>query len=66
MCFIVHWWQGWFETYPSEPMQIMTAIDRVMLMENPDLVGHLERLGYTARHYAWPLLRTMFTKVLEN
>lgn len=36
-----------------------------MLLENPDLVGHFERLGYTARQYAWPLLRSMFIKVLE-
>lgn len=66
MSMVVHWWQGWFESYPSVPCLLLETVHRILQLEKPDLVQHMAKLGFEVKDYAWPLLRTMFTRVLES
>ena len=32
-----------------------------MQLEKPQIIQHLDKLGFGAKHYAWPLMKSMFS-----
>ena len=66
MCLIVNWMQTWFESHPAEPVQLLHSIQDILNTEDPKLTSHLNRLGFQAKEYAWPILRTLFSNNFES
>ena len=64
--FALNWARGWFQYWPSPPLQALGAVDRVLFAQDPALSKALHLAGASSKEYAWPLLRTMFSEVLDH
>ena len=66
LMFLLNWGKSWFQFWPSPPLQLLGAADRLLFVLDPKLVRHLGRVQLSGKDYAWPLLRTCFSQVLDR
>jgi hypothetical protein len=64
--FLLNWGNSWFSFWPSPPLQSLAAVDRLLFVLDPQLVRHLGGIQTSAKDYAWPLLRTCLSEVLDR
>mmetsp|Transcript_7554 Transcript_7554/g.14056 ORF Transcript_7554/g.14056 Transcript_7554/m.14056 type:complete len:1248 (+) Transcript_7554:1420-5163(+) len=64
--FFLNWLQDWLVNYPNPPVSFLNAVEDIVKSQNPRLVAHLRRIGSTPVHYAWPLLRSLFSEALSS
>ena len=63
---LLQWCQNWFEFYPSEPVHSLQLIEDLIETEDVDLYNHLKKYGFTFTEYAWPMVQTLFSEVLNG
>jgi len=64
--FLLNWGNSWFSFWPSPPLQSLAAVDRLLFVLDPQLVRHLGNIQTSAKDYAWPLLATCLSEVLDR
>ena len=64
--FLLNWASSWFQFWPAPPLHLMGAVDRLLFVIDPQLVRHLGRIQTSAKDYAWPVLRSCFSEVLDR
>ena len=64
--FLLNWAAPWFKFWPSPPLHLMGAVDRLLFALDPYLSRHLANIEATAKDFAWPLLRTCFSQVCDR
>jgi hypothetical protein len=64
MAVVCRWQRFFLATYPHPSLPLLGAIEAALRLQDPKLVGHLERIGVGPQAYAWPILRSCFTEVL--
>lgn len=65
MYILFNYCQKWFEYYPLPPLNILGIIENVLLEADPVLFDYFCEHGITSTTYAWPLLQTMMSEVLD-
>jgi len=63
---LCNWMQLWFEGFPSEPVNLLQAVEDILIKEEPHLVDHFREFSFSPSLYAWPLLRAFFSEVLQK
>lgn len=64
--FLLNWCQHWFFYYDNPPPTFLQAVDDLIQHYDPALIAHLRMIGADNTHYAWPLLRSMFSEALTQ
>uniref|UniRef100_A0A8C4RBW2 TBC1 domain family member 31 n=1 Tax=Eptatretus burgeri TaxID=7764 RepID=A0A8C4RBW2_EPTBU len=63
---IASWCQHWFECFPRPPESILAVVEKVLCHHDDVLLQHFVTCQLTAQEYAWPLLETLFSEVLNQ
>lgn len=63
---LTNWCSHWFEYFPNPPLNILAMVENLLAHHDAHLLEHLITHNITTRHYAWPLLETMFSEVLSQ
>ena len=64
MSLILNWWKHWFEYYPKEPIHILQIINEIVQHEDYSLNQHFRSKGFSAKDYAWPIVRQLFSEIM--
>ncbi|KAJ1477177.1 hypothetical protein T484DRAFT_1822381, partial [Baffinella frigidus] len=64
--FALNWSRAWFQYWPSPPLHTLGAVDRLLYAQDPLLVKALVSARLSSKDYAWPLLRSMLSEVLDH
>ena len=63
---ITHWCRGWFRFFPNEPVHFMQIVESLIDREDPALLVHLRKYGFSARSFAWPAMKFNFSELLNK
>uniref|UniRef100_UPI00358F1C90 TBC1 domain family member 31-like n=2 Tax=Myxine glutinosa TaxID=7769 RepID=UPI00358F1C90 len=63
---MANWCQHWFECFPNPPEVILGMVEKVLRHHDEVLLQHFVSCQVTAQEYAWPLLETLFSEVLNQ
>lgn len=58
--------QLWFEFAPLEPVNYLGMIENILLHYQPQLVRFFAHKNVTSKTFAWSLMQTAFTEVLDE
>jgi len=64
--FFLNWAHNWFQFWPSPPVHLLANLERLLFAKDSQLFRHLDKLGLTPQDYMWPLLRSVFSEVLDR
>lgn len=63
---LFNWCYEWFSFFPSPPITVLNAIERMLAHTDPRLLAHFVKRKITSQVYAWTLLSTLYTEVLPR
>lgn len=63
---LLNWCKLWFEFWPQPGLTILNIVEAVLCESDPELLAHLMKLKIQAAEYAWPLLTSVFSKVVSG
>ncbi|XP_012276897.1 TBC1 domain family member 31 [Orussus abietinus] len=63
---LMNYCQKWFEYHPLPPLNILGILENVLLEADPKLLNVFCERKVTSTEYAWPLLQSMFSEVLNG
>lgn len=63
---IVNHCQHWFQYFPLPPINTLAIIENILAEKDPSLLEHYEKMGVTSNVYAWLLLQSAFSEVLNE
>ncbi|XP_034946179.1 TBC1 domain family member 31 [Chelonus insularis] len=63
---LLNFCQKWFDYYPFPPLNILNIIENILIEMDPNLIRFYYDKKITSLHYAWPLLKTLMSEVLEE
>ncbi|GMH46755.1 hypothetical protein TrVE_jg6589 [Triparma verrucosa] len=66
MAVLLHWGGTWLTTFPHPPIPILNTVEQIIHSHDPKLMSHLVTLEVSSSTYAWSLLRSVFTEVLNK
>jgi len=66
MAVLLHWGGSWLQTFPHPPIPALNTVEQIIHSADPKLMSHLCSLGVSSQVYAWSLLRSVFTEVLNK
>ena len=66
MAVLLHWGGTWLQTFPHPPIPALNTVEQIIHAHDPKLMSHLVALGVSSQVYAWSLLRSVFTEVLNK
>lgn len=66
MAVLTHWGRDWLATFPVPPVPLLSLVARQLQHADAPLASHLERLRVSVQEYAWPMLRSVMTEVLDK
>ena len=61
---LANWCARFYECHPHPPVELLAGIDRLLHHHCPALHAHLVRIGAGPADWAWPLLESLFSRVL--
>ncbi|GBG34695.1 TBC1 domain family member 31 [Hondaea fermentalgiana] len=56
----------WFESFPHMPVFVLARVEKLLETVDPSLLAHLVEREVTSEAYAWPMLRSALTEVLDK
>lgn len=62
---LINYCQFWFEYHPSPPINILLIIENVLAEHCDTLMKYYSDLEITPQEYAWPILSTGFSEILD-
>lgn len=66
MTVLVHWGRDWLATFPVPPIPRLSLLARQLAHVDPPVAAKLEELDVSVQDYAWPLLCSLMTEVLDK
>eukprot|EP01138_Halocafeteria_seosinensis_P011937 gb/GECG01012200.1/.p1 GENE.gb/GECG01012200.1/~~gb/GECG01012200.1/.p1 ORF type:complete len:1480 (+),score=223.93 gb/GECG01012200.1/:1-4440(+) len=66
MSFFLNFGSHWLESVPLPPLPLLSHVDVLLEHHDANLAVHLGKLGLSSIDYAWPLLRSAFSEVLNR
>ena len=66
MSFFLNFGSHWLESVPLPPLPILSQVDALLEYHDQNLALHMGKLGLSAIDYGWPLLRSVFSEVLNR
>ena len=63
---LLNWGQGFYEFHPNPPVEVLRDADAILSQRNPSLRSHLLAIGSGAQVWGWPLLASLFARVLSR
>mmetsp|Transcript_548 Transcript_548/g.1392 ORF Transcript_548/g.1392 Transcript_548/m.1392 type:complete len:1117 (-) Transcript_548:95-3445(-) len=56
----------WFESFPHMPVFVLARVEKLLEIVDPSLLEHLVEREISSGEYAWPMLRSLFSEVLDK
>lgn len=66
MAVLLKWSGTWLTTFPHPPIPVLNTVEQIIHVHDPKLMSHLVSLGISSQTYAWGMLRSVFTEVLNK
>jgi hypothetical protein len=66
MAVLLHWGGTWLTTFPHPPIPVLNTVEQIIHSHDPALMKHLVAAGVSSQTYAWAMLRSAFTEVLNK
>ena len=63
---LLNWGGRFYEYHPNPPIEVLRDADTVLHARNPVLRAHLLTIGAGPASWAWPLLASLFARVLAR
>ena len=63
---LLNWGACFYEFHPHPPVEVLRDADRLLVIHAPAVHAHLAALGCGADVWAWPLLASLFSRVLAK
>lgn len=61
-----NWCQCFYKYHPNPPVDVLLAATSLLEYHVPHLSQHLQAIGAGADVWAWPLLQSLFSRVLQR
>jgi hypothetical protein len=61
---LANWCQRFYECHPNPPVELLAGVERLLRHHCPTLHCHLVEVGAGPVDWAWPLLESLFSRVL--
>ncbi|CAI2375487.1 unnamed protein product [Moneuplotes crassus] len=66
MTVINHWCRNWFDFHPNPPIHLLNIVKKTVKRESLEVHHHFKKHGYKVVHYAWPMVKTLFSEVFND
>ena len=66
MAVLLRWCGSWLSTFPHPPIPVLNAVEQIITKFDPALMKHLGNVEVGSQTFAWSLLRSGFTEVLNK